>query len=69
VSDYQAAVKEACSSHELHAAQDPLFIEWTPAPRASLIAAWRTLGTIVLVATLSLFVLILMVKIVQPRRR
>jgi hypothetical protein len=69
VSDYQAAVKDACRSHELRSSRDPLFIEWTTAPDASLIAAWRRLGTIVLVATLSLFVLIVMVKIFQPRRR
>jgi hypothetical protein len=69
VSDYQEAVKDACRSHELHAGRDPLFIEWTPTPQASLIAAWRALGTIGLVATASLFVLILLVKIFQPRRR
>jgi hypothetical protein len=69
VSDYQAAVEQACRSHELRAARDPLFIEWTPAPNASVVEAWRTLGTIVLIATLGLFVLILAMKIVQPRRR
>jgi len=69
VSEYQAAVKEACSSHQLRASREPLFIEWTPAPDASLIAAWRSLGTIVLVAALSLFFLILLVKVFQPRRR
>lgn len=66
--DYQAAVKDACSRHELRSAQDPLFIEWTPSPSASLIAAWRRLGTIVLIAGLSLWGLILIVKILQPRR-
>jgi hypothetical protein len=69
VSDYQEAVAEACRRHELRAIRDPLFIEWTPAPDASMIAAWRTLGTIGLVAGLALFVLILVMKIFQPRRR
>jgi hypothetical protein len=69
VSDYQKAVAEACRSHELRASRDPLFIEWTPTPEASLASAWRGLGTIALIATLALFVLILFVKIVQPGRR
>jgi hypothetical protein len=69
VSDYQAAVAQACLRHELRTAREPLFIEWTPAPDASLVEAWRALGTIVLTATIALFVLILAIKIVQPRRR
>lgn len=68
-SDYQAAVADACRSHELRAARDPLFIEWTPTPHESLLDAWRVLGTIALVATGALFVLILLMRIVQPRRR
>jgi hypothetical protein len=68
-SAYQEAVVAACRSHELRASRDPLFIEWTPAPDASLIAAWRTLGAIALVAALSLFVLILIMRVLQPRRR
>jgi len=68
-SDYQEAVKAAGRKHQLRASQDPLFIEWTPAPDASLVAAWRALGTVVLVATLALFVLILTMRVFQPRRR
>ena len=69
VSEYEEAVAEACRRHELRASREPLFIEWTPTPDASLIAAWRALGTIALIAGLSLFVLVLIVKIFQPRRR
>ena len=69
VSEYEAAAKAACASHQLRTVRDPLFIEWTPAPQASLIAAWRTLGTIVLIATLAAFALIATMKIFQPRRR
>jgi hypothetical protein len=68
-SSYQAAAEQACRTHQLRNSQDPLFIEWTPAPDASLIAAWRKLGTIVLVATLALFVLIVLMRVFQPRRR
>lgn len=68
-SEYQKAVAEACRSHELRAARDPLFIEWTPSPNVSLLAAWRVLGAIVLASALSLFVLILLMRIFQPRRR
>jgi hypothetical protein len=44
-SEYEAAARAACASHELRTVREPLFIEWTPSPQASLIAAWRTLGT------------------------
>jgi hypothetical protein len=69
VSDYQEATKAACRAHQLRASQDPLFIEWTPTPDASLTASWRALGSIVLIATAALFVLVLLVRIFQPRRR
>jgi hypothetical protein len=68
-SDYQQAVAAASRQHQLRASRDPLFIEWTPAPQSSLIAAWRALGAIVLVATVALFVLILTMRVFQPRRR
>jgi hypothetical protein len=69
ISDYEKAAAEACRSHELRKSRDPLFIEWTDTPSASLLAAWRGLLAIVLVATGALFVLIVMVKLLQPRRR
>jgi hypothetical protein len=68
-SDYQEAVKTACRRHELRSSREPLFIEWTPTPQASLSAAWRTLGSIVGIAAGLLFVLNVVVKIFQPRRR
>jgi hypothetical protein len=68
-SEYEAAVKDACGRHDLRAGRDPLFIEWTPTPQASLVAAWRALGTIAGIAALSLIVLTIVVKIFQPRRR
>lgn len=67
-SEYEAAVKDACRRHELRAGRDPLFIEWTPTPRVSLVAAWRALGSIVLVASVLLIVLNVVVKIFQPRK-
>jgi hypothetical protein len=68
-SDYEHAVKDACSSHDLHAGRDPLFIEWTPTPQASLLAAWHRLGSIMLVSAVSLIVLNVLMKMFQPRRR
>jgi hypothetical protein len=69
VSDYQNAVADACRRHELRAGRDPLFVEWTPTPQASLVAAWHALGTITVIATLLLFVLLLLAKLFGPRRR
>jgi hypothetical protein len=68
VSDYQEAVARAARTHRLRAVPNPLFIEWTPAPDASLVAAWQGLGKLVLVATLVLFGLNLLMKVFQPRR-
>lgn len=68
-SDYQEAVKAACRSHQLSSTREPLFIEWTSSPQASLLAAWRTLGTIVAIATGLLFALNVVAKVFQPRRR
>jgi hypothetical protein len=67
LSDYQEAAARACRTHRLRSSQEPLFIEWTPAPDASLIAAWRSLGAIVLVAALALFGLNLLMKVFQWR--
>jgi hypothetical protein len=68
-SDYEKAVKDACQTHDLHAGREPLFIEWTTTPRASLLEAWRSLGQIALVSALALIILNVLVKIFQPRRR
>jgi len=68
VADYKEAVSRASSSHQLRASPDPLFIEWTPAPDASLSAAWRSLGAIVIVAALSLFGLTVLMKVFQLGR-
>jgi hypothetical protein len=68
-SAYEEAAKDACRRHELHVGRDPLFIEWTPSPTASLVAAWRALGTIVLIAALSLVVVVVVVKIIQPSHK
>ncbi len=68
-SSYLEAAQAAGRIHKLRVNQDPLFIEWTPTPDASLITAWRTLGKIVLVATLAMFFLILVMRVFQPRRR
>jgi hypothetical protein len=69
VSDYQEAAQAAGRMHKLRVGRDPLFIEWTPTPDASLAAAWRALGTPVLTATAVLFVLILLMRVFQPGRR
>jgi hypothetical protein len=69
VSDYQAAAETASRMHKLRIGRDPLFIEWTPAPNTSLVAAWRALVTPVVVASAALFVLILLMRIFQPGRR
>jgi hypothetical protein len=68
-SDYLTAAQSACHSHQLRLGPEPLFIEWTPAPQASLVAAWRTLGTIAVVFALALFALIVVARVLQPGRR
>ena len=68
VADYQQAVSHACGSRDLRSIPEPQFIEWTPAPADSLLAAWRSLGTIALVAGLALFGLMLVMKVFQLGR-
>lgn len=65
VSSYEEAAARAASSRGLRVGPNPLFLEWTPEPGSSLLAAWRSLGIIVLIASLSLFGLTLVMKVFQ----
>jgi hypothetical protein len=67
VADYLEAASRVSGSRGLRVGQHPLFIAWTPRPEASLLAAWRSLAVIALVAALALFSLIWVMKVFQLR--
>ncbi len=63
VSDYLAAIGDARARHRLRSVLDPVLVDWTPAPEAALATVWSAFATIVGIASISMFVTILLARL------